>query len=37
MVITRKQFAKWNWVSLIVTMIVGCLVVAGEVCVMYES
>ncbi|ORY32076.1 hypothetical protein BCR39DRAFT_58188 [Naematelia encephala] len=32
-----KQFAKWNTVPLVVTMIVGCLVVAGEVCVMYDT
>ena len=34
MYITRKEFAYWNTVPVIVTMIVGCLVVAGEVCVM---
>nr|ODN96870.1 hypothetical protein L204_03581 [Cryptococcus depauperatus CBS 7855] len=35
--ITMKQFLRWNIGPLIVTMIVGCLVVAGEVCIMYKD
>ncbi|WVN88971.1 uncharacterized protein L203_104186 [Cryptococcus depauperatus CBS 7841] len=35
--ITMKQFMRWNIGPLIVTMIVGCLVVAGEVCIMYKD
>ena len=37
LVISQKEFIKWNTVPVIATMIVGCLVVAGEVCVMYKS
>ncbi|WVQ98459.1 hypothetical protein IAU59_005584 [Kwoniella sp. CBS 9459] len=35
--LTMTEFARWNIVPLLVTMIVGCLVVAGEVCVMYKD
>lgn len=35
--ITRKQFAQWNAIPVVVTTIVGCLVVAGEVCVMLPN
>ena len=34
--ITLREFIKWNTVPVIVTMIVGCLVVVAEVCVMYR-
>jgi Na+/H+ antiporter NhaD/arsenite permease-like protein len=37
LVVSQKEFIKWNTVPVIVTMIVGCLVVAGEVCVMYDN
>ena len=36
-VMRQLEFARWNWMSMVVTMIVGLLVVAGEVCVMYKS
>ncbi|KAK4683915.1 hypothetical protein P7C73_g6294, partial [Tremellales sp. Uapishka_1] len=36
-VITQWEFIRWNTVPVIVTMIVSCLVVAGEVCVMYDT
>ncbi|WWC69727.1 uncharacterized protein I206_103670 [Kwoniella pini CBS 10737] len=35
--ITLKENIRWNFISVTVTMIVGCLIVAGEVCVMYKS
>ncbi|OCF44714.1 hypothetical protein I317_01403 [Kwoniella heveanensis CBS 569] len=35
--LTITDFARWNILPLAVTMIVGCLVVAGEVCVMYKD
>ncbi|ORX39642.1 hypothetical protein BD324DRAFT_640872 [Kockovaella imperatae] len=35
--VKTREFQRWNWLPLVVTMIVGCLVVAGEVCVMYKA
>ncbi|OCF55111.1 hypothetical protein L486_07222 [Kwoniella mangroviensis CBS 10435] len=35
--VTYRQFMRWNTIPVVVTMIVGCLVVAGEVCVMYKT
>ncbi|GFZ46418.1 hypothetical protein JCM24511_04665 [Saitozyma sp. JCM 24511] len=35
--VSRREFVRWNAVPVVVTMVVGCLVVAGEVCVMYKS
>ncbi|WVF72484.1 hypothetical protein IAT40_007299 [Kwoniella sp. CBS 6097] len=35
--LTITDFARWNITPLIVTIVVGCLVVAGEVCVMYKE
>jgi hypothetical protein len=29
------EFYRYNWIAVIITMIVGCLIVAGEVCVIY--
>jgi hypothetical protein len=29
------DFVRFNWLPVIVTMLVGCLIVAGEVCIMY--
>lgn len=34
--VSPREFIRWNTVPVVVTMIVGCLVVAGEVCVMYD-
>ncbi|WVR04956.1 hypothetical protein IAU60_001968 [Kwoniella sp. DSM 27419] len=35
--LSMREFAQWNVFPVILTMIVGCLVVAGEVCVMYKG
>ncbi|WWD15676.1 hypothetical protein CI109_100098 [Kwoniella shandongensis] len=35
--LTMRDFMRWNTIPMVVTMIVGCLVVAGEVCVMYKT
>ncbi|KGB80294.1 hypothetical protein I307_05781 [Cryptococcus deuterogattii 99/473] len=35
--VTLRQFIKWNTSAVIATMLIGCLIVAGEVCVMYKS
>jgi hypothetical protein len=35
--VTQKEFLQYNWLPVIVTMIVGCLIVAGEVCVIYKD
>ena len=31
------EFVKWNWMPVLITMVVGCLVVAGEVCIIYKD
>ncbi|WRT66863.1 uncharacterized protein IL334_003826 [Kwoniella shivajii] len=36
-VITLREFMKWNLLPMMITMLVGCLIVAGEVCVIYKS
>jgi len=33
----RKEFIRWNTLPVVLTTLVGCLVVAGEVCVMYRD
>lgn len=35
--VTQKDFVRFNWLPMVVTMLVGCLIVAGEVCIMYKS
>ncbi|OXC64368.1 hypothetical protein AYX13_06184 [Cryptococcus neoformans] len=35
--VTLRQFIKWNTLAVMVTMLIGCLIVAGEVCVMYKN
>ncbi|WWC85208.1 uncharacterized protein L201_000067 [Kwoniella dendrophila CBS 6074] len=35
--IKLREFIKWNFWPICVTMLVGCLVVAGEVCVIYKT
>ncbi|WVQ71479.1 hypothetical protein IAR50_001017 [Cryptococcus sp. DSM 104548] len=35
--VTPTQFMRWNVLAVIVTMTVGCLIVAGEVCVMIRN
>ncbi|WVW83450.1 hypothetical protein I302_105471 [Kwoniella bestiolae CBS 10118] len=35
--VSYREFVRWNTIPVVVTMIVGCLVVAGEVCVMYKT
>ncbi|KAK8870032.1 hypothetical protein IAR55_000602 [Kwoniella newhampshirensis] len=37
LLLTMTDFMRWNIVPMMVTMIVGCLIVAGEVCVMYKA
>jgi hypothetical protein len=33
--VKQIEFLKYNWLPVVVTMIVGCLIVAGEVCIIY--
>lgn len=33
----RVEFAKYNTIPVFVCMIIGSLVIAGEVCIMYKS
>lgn len=35
--VTQMDFLRFNWLPMVVTMLVGCLIVAGEVCIMYKS
>lgn len=35
--VKQMEFLRYNWLAVIVTMIVACLIVAGEVCVIYKS
>jgi len=36
-IIAHREFIKWNVVPVVITTLVGCLVVAGEVCIIYQT